>query len=262
MYNIKAKKKFGQNFLKDESVLDKIIQTIPNSKYQLVEIGAGLGDLTKRLIKVRDVITFEVDLDLCEILKKSFKDEIENQKLKLICCDVLEGWKDNLIDKEYDLVANLPYYIATNIILKALKDSNCKSLTVMIQKEVAVKFSQEVSSLSLIANSVGSSKLLFDVDSNSFYPPPKVTSSILQIIKENPSYDDGFSEFLRLVFSQPRKKLLKNLSVNYEKSLLEALFFNLSIDLNLRPHELSTSNYHLLYKNLSRGGIDGEYKSK
>jgi len=268
MYNIKAKKKFGQNFLNDDLVLRQIIQAIPNSNNALVEIGPGLGDLTKRLLEVKNMTAFEVDFDLCKILKNTFSEEIENKKLTLIERDVLENWSDNLIDTSYDLVANLPYYIATKIILKALKDKNCKSLTVMIQKEVALKFSsqhgkKEFSALGVLAQSTGSSKLLFDVLPQSFNPPPKVTSSVLQIDKSKDlSYDEKFSEFLKTAFSQPRKKLFKNLSSKYDKLLLESIFLELTIDSNLRAHELSTLNYHLLYKNLERGGIDGEFKSK
>jgi 16S rRNA (adenine1518-N6/adenine1519-N6)-dimethyltransferase len=125
----------------------------------------------------------------------------------------------------------------------------------MIQKEVAVKFAQEQSGLGIIAHSVGNSRILFDVDGKSFSPPPKVTSSVLQIIKIESSYDDGFSEFLKFAFVQPRKKLITNLSSGYDKVMLEKIFLTLDMSLNLRPHQLSTSNYHLLYKKLSRGGI-------
>lgn len=267
MQKVRAKKRFGQNFLKDTLVLDKIIQTMSNGVYPVVEIGPGLGDLTKRLLEVQDVVAFEVDLDLCKLLKENFKTEIEQKRLTLICRDVLEQWSENLVDFEYNLVANLPYYISTNIILRALRDSNCKSITVMVQKEVAIKFSSQVddrefSSLSVLTQTIGSAKILFDVLPESFTPAPKVLSSILNIEKEIFNYDMDFEKFLKVAFSQPRKKLSKNLSSNYSKSDIEDSFKRINLKDNYRPHQVSTSNYHQLYKILERGGIDGEYQSK
>lgn len=265
MYNVQAKKKYGQNFLKDNVIVEQIVQSIPNSSNVIVEIGPGLGDLTKKLLKVKGVVAFEVDADLYEILKKTFLDEISDNRLKLINKDVLEGWREHLIEENYDLVANLPYYIATNIILRALRDSNCKSILVMIQKEVAVKFcakvnEKEFSTLGVLAESIGEAEIVFDVPPEAFYPPPKVVSSILKIEKKIDSYDEDFEKFLRVCFVQPRKMLLKNLSTKYPKEILIKLFEELNLQ-NLRPHQVATSIYHQLYKNLPKGGIDGELKS-
>ncbi len=265
MYNPEPKKRYGQNFLKDNFVLSQIIQSIPKSSNIIVEIGSGLGDLTKELLKVKDVVTFEVDTDLYKILKETFSDEIKSSKLKLINRDVLEGWGKHLIDENYDLVANLPYYIATNIILRALKDENCKSLLVMVQKEVAVKFcskvnEREFSTLGVLAETLGEANIVFDVAPTAFYPPPKVISSILKIEKKVLSYDEEFEKFLRVCFAQPRKMLLKNLSAKYPKEILNEQFLELNLQ-NLRPHQVTTSIYHQLYKNLPKGSIDGEFKS-
>ena len=138
--NVVAKKQFGQNFLKDQSVLRKIIEAMPKNENKLVEIGPGLGDLTKFLVDVKSVEAFEVDTDLCKLLQSEFQEEISTKRLQLNCGDVLKAWKSALVDEEYDLVANLPYYIATNIILKALEDPMCKNILVMVQLEVAEKF--------------------------------------------------------------------------------------------------------------------------
>ena len=265
MYNVKAKKKYGQNFLKDEAVVQQIVQSIPNTKNTLVEIGPGLGDLTKKLLKVKGVVAFEVDVDLYEILTKDIQDEINNSKLKLINRDVLEGWDKNLIDTNYDLVANLPYYIATKIISRAFRDSNCKNILVMIQKEVAVKFcakvnQKEFSTLSVLAQSVGEAEIVFDIPPEAFYPTPKVTSSILKISKSELSYDVDFEKFLRVCFIQPRKKLSKNLSTKYSKDIVIEILENLNLE-TLRPHQVATPMYHQLYKIL-KGRIDGECKSE
>jgi 16S rRNA (adenine1518-N6/adenine1519-N6)-dimethyltransferase len=261
---IEPNKRFGQNFLIDKSVISKIILAMPKD-ILIVEIGPGLGDLTKELLdNAPRVIAYEVDERLCKYLNREFKESLDSNSLELRCGDVLEYWKDNgsLADEPYYLVANLPYYIATNIILKALEDSNCKGVLTMVQKEVALKFAsqsqqREFCALSVIASSCGSANLLFDIAPEAFNPPPKVVSSILEIKKSSNFIRDGFDEFLRVAFSQPRKKLIKNLSKKFTKESLERVFNKLSIDTNLRPHQVVTRIYHLIYKELKED-IDGE----
>ena len=135
----KAKKHFGQNFLKDISYIHKIIQAIPNTSYKMVEIGIGLGDLTQELAKRDFLIAYEVDSDLCSLFSKNFPHLSE--KLNLINADVLslqekEGRDCWLCDEPYMLISNLPYYVATHIILRLLRDYQCKYILVMTQKEV------------------------------------------------------------------------------------------------------------------------------
>ncbi len=262
-----ATKKFGQNFLKNERIIKKIIQAMPNDNLRVAEIGPGLGDLTKELINVRNVTAFEVDKRLCEHLHNRFNKPIRQGLLTLNCGDVLKCWgKRKLLDEKYHLVANLPYYIATNIILKSLKDKNCQSILVMVQKEVAQRFSAKVkekafSGLSVLTQSVGYGELLFDVGAENFVPPPKVTSSILLIKKYRSEDNNGFEDFLKVAFKQPRKKLSKNLLSHYPKDKIEALFLQLQINPNIRPHETETSIYHHLYNELNKDNIDGREKS-
>ncbi|MCH9813170.1 MAG: 16S rRNA (adenine(1518)-N(6)/adenine(1519)-N(6))-dimethyltransferase RsmA [Epsilonproteobacteria bacterium] len=268
---IKAKKKFGQNFLKDESILHKIIQAMPKDKRKICEIGPGLGDLTKKLLlHCESVTAFEIDLELCGYLQETFSDEIKNKQLELVCDDVLEQWSAHaLVDQEYHLVANLPYYIATNLILKALDDNKCQTIMVMIQKEVAEKFAAKTgqknfSGLSILAESISKAELLFDVGPECFDPPPKVTSAVLKLTKfknycdehgENKLFEDQealakFKSFLKAAFAAPRKTLIKNLSQIVPKALLVQYFEELEIPINFRPHQLSSDKYHLLFKKL------------
>ena len=266
---IKAKKKFGQNFLKDESVKQKIIQSMPNDDKLIVEIGPGLGDLTKELLHTQKrVAAFEIDLELCGYLQKRFKTELKSGQLELVCNDVLKEWQhDSLRDEEYHLIANLPYYVATNIILKALDDPKCRSILVMIQKEVAVKFGAQsgeksFSALSILANSISKVQILFDVGSECFDPPPKVVSAVLQLEKFRDYTDSDlfetmeetarFKDFLKAAFQQPRKVLIKNLQSLYPKEVLLEQFETLEISPVARPHQLKTSDYHLLFKNLNK----------
>jgi 16S rRNA (adenine1518-N6/adenine1519-N6)-dimethyltransferase len=258
-----AKKKFGQNFLKDTSVLDRIIQSMPHNDNQIVEIGPGLGDLTRRLVKCKSVTAYEVDRDLYSILQTEFCDQLEAGSLNIILGDVLNYWQDNrsLYDGRYDLIANLPYYIATNIILQCLNDNNCEHIIVMIQKEVADKFTakcgqKEFGALSVIATSMCSDlKTLCVVPPQSFDPPPKVDSSVILLKKDlTKSIDEDFNMFLKIAFSAPRKRLLKNLTHSYDKKLLEEIFEHLGIDSNARPHQVEASLYSHIYTKVNNNG--------
>ncbi len=259
-----ANKRFGQNFLKSDYYIHQIIQSMPKNHNRVIEIGPGLGDLTKELVRVRNVTAFEVDKRLCEHLQAEFSEALETGNLTLNCGDVLKHWEEkSLVDEPYHLVANLPYYIATNIILKAFKDPYCQSILVMVQKEVAVKFSaepkqKEFSALSVLAQTVGKAHICFDVPPEAFIPPPKVTSAVLLIEKEKTEDDKNFEVFLRIAFTQPRKKLSKNLSVAFSKDTIAELFSSLGINPNTRPHEAKTTIYHHLYNAFKKDIIDGQ----
>ncbi len=268
---IKAKKKFGQNFLKDESILDKIIQSKPKDALTVAEIGPGLGDLTQKLLtNCEKVVAFEIDLELCGVLRKKFSDELSAKQLTLECTDVLDAWGEkSLLDEEYHLVANLPYYVATNIILRALADNKCRSILVMVQKEVAVKFASKVedkefSGLAILASSIAKAKVLFDVKPECFDPSPKVTSAVLKLVKTTEFVKNDESEglfnsdeeykkfqgFLKVAFAAPRKTLYKNLQQIASKESILTCFEDLELLQNIRPHQLPISKYHLLFKNL------------
>ena len=225
MENIVAKKKFGQNFLKDKTVLQKIVEAMPNNDNKIVEIGPGLGDLTKFLVDVKSV---------------------------------------EAIDESYDLVANLPYYIATNIILKALADPKCKNILVMVQLEVAEKFcahegDKVFGSLSIITQSVGDAHIVVKVPPTAFDPQPKIDSAVFLIQKRSDRCDKDFEDMLRVAFTQPRKTLMKNLSSMYEKTILQDAFDKLNLAQTVRPHQVSTRDYHQLYK-ITRS-LDGTRES-
>lgn len=259
--DIKAKKHFGQNFLVDESIKDKIIQSIPNdNSIKIVEIGPGLGDLTKRLLLNFSVVAYEVDKDLIKHLKCVFKDEIKNGKFLLNIGDVLEFWNDkkSLYSSSYMLVANIPYNISTPILTNALGDDNCKSMIVMVQKEFAQKLNAksktpDFSPISILANIVGDVNILFDVAPTSFEPQPKVVSSVLRVDKKSDLKIDflKLQKYLKKAFAAPRKRLQKNLTCGYEKELVFDAFKEIDIDPNIRPHELSTQSHFRLFNKLN-----------
>ncbi|MBE0495772.1 MAG: 16S rRNA (adenine(1518)-N(6)/adenine(1519)-N(6))-dimethyltransferase RsmA [Campylobacterales bacterium] len=269
--SVKAKKMFGQNFLKDSSVLHRIIQSMPeNSTNELIEIGPGLGDLTQWLLQKRGVVAYEVDRDLCAYLNERFAKERKAKDFTLHQGDVLAIWdqQGSLSATRYDVVANLPYYIATAIILRALNDTQCQSLRVMVQREVAQKFAakpkeKNFGSLGILAHTLGTVEILFDVPPSAFEPPPKVVSSVLWIQKqrefvgENGVFENGqmhhaFEQYLKTAFCAPRKRWLKNLSSQYDKTLLASLLETHSLSLDVRAHEIDTATHHHLFKQLTK----------
>lgn len=255
----KAKKRFGQNFLKNQNYLDQIIESIPDTKTQMIEIGVGLGDLTGKLLKIHNLIAYEVDNDLCSLLSNQYENWIKEKRLELFCCDVMKlpntiGW---LHPKPYFLVSNLPYYIATHIILRLLRDPMCVGLVVMMQKEVAQKFCANVGesdfcALSVLTQSVGKAKFLFEVPPSAFDPAPKVTSAVFRINKTSKTFDlqwiSSLEVLLKTAFVAPRKKMAKNLLSLYPKQNIEEAFKQFNLQESIRPHEVSTSIYHQLLK--------------
>ncbi|MDR2635711.1 MAG: 16S rRNA (adenine(1518)-N(6)/adenine(1519)-N(6))-dimethyltransferase RsmA [Campylobacteraceae bacterium] len=256
---IKAKKHFGQNFLTDTTVVDKIIESMPDMEgLSLIEIGPGLGDLTKALLGRYALSAYEVDEDLYEHLNKMFKEEIKTGRLELILGDVIEHWHKSLKDSPYFIVANIPYYITTPIIHKAYEDRNCVGMVLMMQKEVALKLtaavsSSEYSSLSILTSVLSDASILFDVPKEAFNPPPKVTSSVVKIEKkrEFEGVFGGFKAYLSKAFASPRKTLKKNLSNYFDQKRLFEVFDELKIDTNLRPHEIAAGLHFRLFNSLA-----------
>ncbi|TQR31379.1 16S rRNA (adenine(1518)-N(6)/adenine(1519)-N(6))-dimethyltransferase [Campylobacter sp. MIT 99-7217] len=254
---IRAKKHFGQNFLKDRIVLEKIIQAISKDTKFIVEIGPGLGDLTQELLKISRVKAIEIDEDLIPFLRQKFKEQLASANLTLLNADASKLFEQGLDENQYFLVANLPYYVASNLILSALKDKKCLGLIVMVQKEVALKFcakagDSDFSALGVLSSLICEKEFLFEVPAHCFEPAPKVTSAVMMLKKECEFEEicdiKSFEKFLRASFKAPRKTLLSNLKA-YKTELLE-LFKALNLKENIRPHELCAKSYLKLFQNL------------
>ncbi|MCI5968261.1 16S rRNA (adenine(1518)-N(6)/adenine(1519)-N(6))-dimethyltransferase RsmA [Helicobacter sp.] len=236
------------------------MQSIPKMEQniELIEIGAGLGDLTNKLLSLGNITAYEVDKELFPYLQERFKSALEYGHLSLQMGDVLEVWKGESLRKgSYFLVSNLPYYIATLLVIKTIKDPLSKGCVVMTQKEVAQKFCAQhkesnFSALSVLAQSVGKATLLFDVLPTAFVPSPKVISSVflLQKVANPPSFKDleHLEALLKVAFSTPRKTLLNNLSKAYPKQTITEALESLQIMPSKRPHEIDTQDYHRLLK--------------
>ncbi len=218
---IHAKKSLGQNFLKDENVLNKIISSCNVDKEDLIiEIGPGKGALTKKLKSFNcDVIAFEIDRKLKEILEK-----IEDDKTQIIFQDFMKTNLEHYIKKSYKkihVIANIPYYI-TNLIVRKLLESTIKisDITLMVQKEVAERLSsspghKSYGALTIFSNLEYDVEKLFDVSKYSFDPVPKVDSAIIKFIGRSEKYQIKdkmrFSKLINDSFQNKRKTLKNNL---------------------------------------------------
>lgn len=264
-YGIKPNKRLGQNFLIDESVLEKIIAAAEISQNDtILEIGPGLGILTMELAKkAKKVITIEKDKRMCEVLQKlldagNVKNvEIINEDiLKISNCSNLSNYPN------YKLVANLPYYIVSPVIRMFLETENKpKTMILMVQKEVAQRICSEPPRMSILAVAVqfyAQPEIISEVSKTGFYPQPKVDSAIIKIIPRintNPITNNrefNAKKFFNLVktgFSAKRKILIGNLSreLKIENSKLKIIFDQIKFDQKLRAENLSVNDWIRLY---------------
>lgn len=256
--NHNFKKRFGQNFLTDKNLLSSIVRDAEISKTDtVIEIGAGAGALTRPLSDAAKMVySFEIDKDLEPVLLEEFKEE---SNVKLIFRDFLELGEDEILkltNGEYKVVANLPYYITTPIISKLLELSvPPKSITVMVQKEVAYRLAANEKSssygyFSAYLSYFGKVKILREVSRKMFTPSPNVDSAIVKIDVNNSSIDKGFVTFLKNVFRMKRKTLLNNISSSYNISKDEVIkrFSQTKYSETARADQLSSTDLYEIYK--------------
>ncbi|MDB1954751.1 16S rRNA (adenine(1518)-N(6)/adenine(1519)-N(6))-dimethyltransferase RsmA [Clostridium tertium] len=258
-YNFKFSKSLGQNFLIDDSVPRDIVAGAEVDENDLViEIGPGVGTLTAQLLnKAKKVVAIELDNDLIPILNQEIGD---NPKFTLIHKDALKVNFNEIIgeEKSVKLVANLPYYVTTPIIVKLLKEGyNFKSLTIMIQKEVAERMNadpgnKDYGSLSLLVQYYCNTKIVRRVPPQCFIPRPKVDSIVIRLDKlsepkvkvEN---EKLFFDIIRNSFNMRRKTLwngVKNIGLSKEN--LELAFNEANIDPKRRGETLTIEEFATL----------------
>ena len=224
---IKFSKSFGQNFLIDESVLDKMIAGSGiDENTNVIEIGPGFGTLTQRLcMNAKKVVAIEIDKSVVPILEKNLE-EFDN--LKIINDDVLKCDLEKIIADEFGgenikIVANLPYYITTPIIMHILESKiKTDSLCIMIQKEVAQRIAAKPSckdygALTVAVNYYSEPRLICHVPPSSFIPMPKVSSSVISLDIRDAApvslkNEKGYFKVVKAAFGQRRKTLLNALS--------------------------------------------------
>ena len=237
--SIVLKKRFGQNFLIDKNILNKISNLILFENSNILEIGPGDGKLTEKILlkKPSKLTLIEVDSDLFKILCKKYS-KLKN--LKLINADILEL---KLIEKYEIVISNLPYNISSQVLVKLSTLSNIpKILILMFQREFAERLlDKKLNSINSLVRCFYDIKLNFHVSKNCFRPVPKVNSTVLTFQKKkniliNDDEKEDFIIFKRKLFSHKRKTL-KNLLKKYE--VKEAFDLNLRVE-NLQIEELIT----------------------
>lgn len=256
------KKKFGQNFIIDENVINSIIDKSKIDKDTLViEVGPGAGSLTYKLgISAKNVICYEIDTTLENVLKENTRD-LNNVKIiyqDFLKANVLDDIKGYEYKKLY-FVANLPYYITTPIIIKIIEDCiPVDKMVFMVQKEVGNRFkalpgSKEYGSLSVYLNYYFDVKKILDISRHVFMPEPNVDSIIVEFSKKENllavKNEEVFFKLIRDSFTQKRKTLRNNLK-GYNLEKVEEVLNRHNLDLSVRAEQLSTEIFIEIANNL------------
>ena len=266
-YNLDFKKKFGQNFLTSEEILEEVISKAKISKDDIIlEIGPGIGTLTSKLLETgAEVISVEVDLELIQPLKDRF---FMYDNFTIISADILKvdiyteilrilkEKKKDLGNRKIKVVANIPYYITTPIIFKLLENRNIVSeIYIMVQKEVAERIcakigTKESSSITYMVSYY--TEYLWDiyVDKTKFIPSPKVDSKVIALrFREKPypevKNEELYFEVIRSAFLHRRKTFLNSISASnkIDKKVISSVMEELGIDLRIRAEKITDEMY-------------------
>lgn len=248
-YQIFTKKKFGQNFLVDEKLLDKIVSVSGNlANKNVLEVGPGPGGLTYSILKQNPnkLISVEIDKDCFEILNREFSNY---KNLLLINDDILKV--DLSSYSKLKVIANLPYNVGTNILINWLKNLEYfKDFTLLLQKEVVDRIiakpnTKEYGRLSVLVQSLCEAKSMFDVKPENFIPPPKVMSSVVYIKPKTNFKDiniDKLSKITFALFNQRRKKIKKAVESLIAGGVIDESVKG-GVDLDKRAEEISVEEY-------------------
>ncbi len=271
-YKIKANKSLGQNFLINSEVVENIVNSSEITKEDMViEIGPGLGTLTKYLLdKAGKVLCVELDTKMIKILQDRFLiydnfEVINTDVLKLNLNDIIYENKKQGKIKDVKVVANLPYYITTPIIMKLLEEKlDIKSITVMIQKEVADRLietpgGKNTGAITYTVYYYCDSEKIMEVPNSSFIPEPEVTSEVIKMnLRSKPVVDIDNNKVMFMViksaFMQRRKTLLNALTntkvfLNKEEGL--KILNELNLNENVRAEELSIQDFANIAKSIT-----------
>lgn len=255
--NLQAKKFFGQNFIVDRNIIDKIVKVSDiNKNSHVLEVGPGIGSLTEALCeKAKHVVAVEIDSHMVSILK----DTCGNlSNLEIIHADFLDVDVNSLCKESLTVCANLPYYVTTPILFK-LFESNCTfdKIVVMVQKEVAQRFnakkdSKQYNSLSIFVQTCFDIKIEFDVSKHVFIPKPAVDSSVVSFVKKESVNIEELRpvfEFIKKCFAYRRKTLHNNLKEIVGKDVdISQLLIQANLSENIRSQSLSFQEFKRLYE--------------
>ncbi len=256
-YNLKAKKKFGQNFLIDANTVEKIARNACDKDHITIEIGPGIGSLTQKLAKYsKEVISYEIDSSLIPVLKETLGD-LDN--VTVIEEDFLNTdlGKASYHDEEIVVAANLPYYITTPILFKLFEsDLKIKCISVMVQKEVADRFKASVNSkdynaLSVIVQHSYDVNILMNISKNVFNPKPNVDSAVIVFKPKTKKYvkdEKEFYEMVKMAFTQRRKTLFNNLKEHFDNEKIKKMYETLGLKDSIRAQEIDLDTFIRIYE--------------
>lgn len=266
MHNHEFKKKFGQNFLKTFEFAQRIVDSLDPTTKSVIEVGPGDGKLTELLLqKGLSVFSVEIDKSLYPLLEAKFGD---NPNFTLVKSDIMLVNPKQLIKTNYSLIGSLPYNISKPIISKFLREEKKPDqMILLIQKEVAQDYTAQPPRSTFLANYAsifGTSKYLFTIPKEEFYPTPKVDGGVFKIDIQNQQYDEKFVKFIKSGFLTPRKTLSNNLSatLRISKTDVETEFESLGINPKVRPAEVSLSEWKFLYENLKLSQLTKNIQSE
>lgn len=263
-YKIQANKSLGQNFLIDDCVIEKIIESSNIEKEDLIiEIGPGLGVLTERLLKKsNNVVVIELDKKMIEILQNRFclnrnLEIINDDVLKVDLAKLIKNKKEQTNINKVKIVANLPYYISTPIIMKLLENRlEISEIIVMVQKEVAQRLGaetgkREAGAITYAVEYYAQATPIIDVPKESFIPSPKVESQVIKLeVRQNPKIEVEDEKLLFNIIQKSfmqRRKTLSNALINNKildsKEKVEKMFKTLEIPSNVRGENLTLEEF-------------------
>lgn len=260
------KKAYGQNFLTDVSLLEDIVLKSGITKETTVlEIGCGAGALTKVLAdNAKNVIGFEIDERLKPVLSETLSNKTN---VELIFKDVLKEdltLLEEKLGKDYVMVANLPYYITTPIVMRFIENAkNIKAMVIMVQEEVALRFASKPSTADYGAITVaidlrGKAEIIKRVDRNMFVPVPNVDSAVVKIEIDREKFKDAdfvaVRDVVRAGFSSRRKMLVNNLMnfYKFDRAKAEEILNGAGVPLNVRGENLSAKDYVLIAEEIKK----------
>ena len=270
-YNFNFQKKFGQNFLIDTHVLEEIIDAAQITKDDFVlEIGPGIGTMTQYLCEAaREVVAVEIDTNLIPILKDTLSayNNVEVLNQDILKVDIASLARERNNDRPIKVVANLPYYITTPIIM-GLFESHVPidSITIMVQKEVADRMqegpgSKEYGALSLAVQYYAKPEIVVNVPPSCFMPQPKVGSAVIRLTRheQSPVQVDNeklMFQVIRASFNQRRKTLANGLnnfgSFGLSKEEIQSCIEELGVPVNIRGEALSLEQFAELANIINR----------
>lgn len=254
-YKLKANKNLGQNFLINEHIIEEIVNKACVCKDDvIIEIGPGLGSLTSKLAEsAKKVFAIELDSNMVEILNERFS---LYKNVEIIHADIMKVNLNELIgeEKHIKVVANLPYYITTPIVMKLLEENlKIESITVMVQKEVgericAVPGGKEYGAITVSVNYYTEPSVIIDVPKENFNPIPEVDSCVVQLKLRDSHIElkdtKLFFKLIKVAFSQRRKNIGNSLTgIGITKQYVKEMLEKLDLDINLRAENLSIEQY-------------------